>query len=458
MTTQTPVSLYDTIPSAIQPVYTTAKISEPVLVYEGPVILNDTVQAEGRVHLAFQPHPDFVFELDTTSLPLDYSGGEVRITLAGATMTGYLMSGEMGGAIPKFSGEGYFQGHKLRGYVANVVFPDSNEVSYVVFHLVNFPAYLGSQVRLDSASITQGRIVLSIGPWKITLDDVANAPKQDELIKKRGYAITHVAKLEREDGDPFCSQDLATLFDLLYYAFSFACGWDNGPYLAIGFNKLGEQVWREWNAVKSHHYKHHLSWFPAVLPSDIPNPLEQIAQALWKLRHEGLYYKPFTLAIAWYLESLASSTPETGLILAQAGLEMVTYIEIFERQKIFAKDTEQKISTSEKLGLLLTLAKIPRSFPAGLTKLKVVADDTRNNKKQWLQGHHAVVEFRNCLMHPRHRDIAFNSNGNACVEAKELALWYLELAILYVLGYQGHYNCRIQSEYSKGFPKVPWQA
>ena len=227
----------------------------------------------------------------------------------------------MGGALPKLSGKGTFQGFKLGGYFADVVFPDTNDLSYVVFHLVNFPPYMGSQIRLNKTSVTQGRMVLRVGPWKITLDDVASTPDQTELIKRRGYAITHVARLEREDGQLFHSQNLSSLFDLLYYTFSFACGWDSGPNLAVGFDVLGEQVWRQWGAVKSHPYKNHLSWFLAVLPSDMENPLEQIAQALWKLQQEGLYYKPFTQAISWYLQSLASSSPETGLILAQTGLE-----------------------------------------------------------------------------------------------------------------------------------------
>lgn len=85
---------------------------------------------------------------------------------------------------------------------------------------------------------------------------------------------------------------------------------------------------------------------------------------------------------------------------------------------------------------------MPINLPADFTAL---AARGRAISNQPLSGSDLVFNVRNALVHPPRKlnDIEWPS-GEELFEGWRLAMWYLELVILRVLGYEGEYVSRLK--------------
>ena len=121
--------------------------------------------------------------------------------------------------------------------------PRAESLSTVVFHLFNFPDFLGP----DDYSLTSGeppfqgvkrcgRVILKAGGWSITIEAT---DKTDSLVKslqrEGGYVITHMGRIEREDGETFSSEQLKNVLSCMRQFLSFALGRWIGIYNTPGF-------------------------------------------------------------------------------------------------------------------------------------------------------------------------------------------------------------------------------
>lgn len=66
---------------------------------------------------------------------------------------------------------------------------------------------------------------------------------------------------------------------------------------------------------------------------------------------------------------------------------------------------------------------------------------------------HAITDIRNSLVHP----VSKKDVRNCYIEAWKLSLWYLELSVLALCGYDGIYTCRLTATYVTDSKKVPWE-
>lgn len=106
---------------------------------------------------------------------------------------------------------------------------------------------------------------------------------------------------------------------------------------------------------------------------------------------------------------------------------------------------------SERLRELLAWIDISPVVPASLDAL---GQETAH--RGWLDGPHAITEMRNSLLHPRHRQRLTATPVNARIDLQELVLWYVELALLRLIDYQGGYANRLGSRRIGVVEDVPW--
>ena len=109
----------------------------------------------------------------------------------------------------------------------------------------------------------------------------------------------------------------------------------------------------------------------------------------------------------------------------------------------------------KKMRLLLAEAKIPTAMPTHLTNF-----DAHAKHANWQDGPQALTQLRNWITHPTGKDrqnldrVSLLTRFEAC----NLALWYLELTLLWLLGYRGDYVNRLNVRFTGDREAVPWAA
>jgi hypothetical protein len=223
------VTVLPTVLPHIQSPYSTVSASAPTPLWEGRLHLvagGARCVGDGAIELDWRPEPwigwrqaadkvvPAVFNADAGRLIAYGLGAKalyqrtnstIRSTRA-ATNTGYLPGGvEVGGG----------------------------RLDLVLFHLVNFPDYIGSPVESGPSSWV-GRVSFRARGWTVDVHWVQEFSRlKSELRADRGYALTHNARLQRSDGTTFTpSQALRFLSDLHRF-FAFVKGGWAGPALVV---------------------------------------------------------------------------------------------------------------------------------------------------------------------------------------------------------------------------------
>lgn len=133
---------------------------------------------------------------------------------------------------------------------------------------------------------------------------------------------------------------------------------------------------------------------------------------------------------------------------------------IVEDKKIISSDGFKNLPAADQLRLLLSYCSIPLTIPNSLTHLDQAVRDSKQNLN-WEDSPQSLTEIRNSIVHsgkPAKRQRIFNLPVEVKAEIYQLGLWYLELVLLYIFGYQGDYFNRIAGKklYPGCIESVPW--
>jgi len=321
-------------------------------------------------------------------------------------------------------------------------------LSAVRFHGVNFPDCIGAMIGDGSASWA-GRLSTTFGPWRMTLDQLRDC---GDRLKEAGVqgrcTATHVGELVREDGVPFGIEEARAALEFAYWFLSFCGGVRGGPCLAEGRSPEGSAVWRDWTAPSADPPGRGSSWFPTMAPGPALSIADQ-AQSLWCSGSDRTWLRD---AIALYLAANRNHAGcELANIWACTALDMLAYVVLSRRLGL----SERRIPREHAVRVrqLIDWAGIPPDVPDTLRKLAAWAQQ-RN-----LNGPQAVVRIRNLMVHPTSGNTAEMQTvtPHARFEAWYLALWYVELALLKLLDYNGRYSSRVDLHGWRGqYELVPW--
>jgi hypothetical protein len=139
---------------------------------------------------------------------------------------------------------------------------------------------------------------------------------------------------------------------------------------------------------------------------------------------------------------------ETTVILAQAGLELVAWLNLIEVG--IDEGTINNWNAADEFRLVLTFAKIPLDIPVNFSKL---LDEAKAKPgAEVLDGPGSVVSIRNGAVHPKLS--ARIKDTQAKIEGSILAIRYLELLILNRCRYLG--PLRDRTNIAVDDAPVPW--
>jgi hypothetical protein len=113
-----------------------------------------------------------------------------------------------------------------------------------------------------------------------------------------------------------------------------------------------------------------------------------------------------------------------------------------------------KLTAAEKLRRLLAGLKADPVFAARSANPAAFAAT-----QGWTDSPEALAEIRHGYVHanPKRRKVVLSASKLATFQAWQLAVWYQELALLYLLDHNGEYRNRMTAEALGDVNKVPWQ-
>lgn len=338
------------------------------------------------------------------------------------------------------------------------VYPPTNSISSVTFHLLNWPDFFGPDsyvLRTGAPPLNGfklcGRLVLQLDSWTITVaatEDTRSAV--ESLNESGGYIITHVGEIRRTNGDEFSTEELDRLLVPLSYLFSFTFGRWSGPDLSVGFDSSGNRVYGQWGLMRcaSGPWRGSRSWFDSQHGEFLP----ALLPGFMKLWSNDVWHRPLTEAIYWYTSANrvgAGLGVDSALLFTQAAMELLSWTYcVLDRKMVSASAFKPRgLSAADKLRLLASSLGLPLEIPSPLTALHA------KRGKKWDGSMDAITDLRNGLVHPGNdRKIPHN----AYYDAWRLSQWYIELMILRLCSYSGKYANRLSQRYVGQVEPVPW--
>lgn len=335
-----------------------------------------------------------------------------------------------------------------------IIISTSKDASRIVFHLLNFPNFLGPQQvfrKIDGKPYPRGRVVLEYDDWQIIINAVTDFKKLDNVISqlrgKGGFFITHVGMIKKNNGKSFKISEACRILDALDFYLSFCIGYFTSNLLAVGFNKKNERVWERWGVRWADSWQQVPSWFDRthgkLLAEVFPGFLSLWKNETWK--------KPIENAIYWYLKSNTQSGGTDGsIVLAQAALELLSWVFLTKKKKALSSYGYSRLPAYDLIRLLLTSQGIKLEVPSTLDKLAKLAKGLNS-----CDGPEAITEVRNFIIHPEKKRLAGRDIPD--YEVLNLALWYIELVLLHLFKHTGIYANRLETDrYIGQISSVPW--
>lgn len=429
--------MFDNLDEALEPRFTTPRPSETVVLHDGVLRathvrkgVSSVIEGQGAVELLWRPAPRVGFRVESASPETAMlTPGDVAIDVPDARITGRGLSpgSSMGSEDPTITA-GFFKD-----------FDDpSGDAVRVQFHLINFVDYHGRYVKRTTRAVASAARTVLVGHgWRVTIDAVPGLGDQHgiaELLRADGsYAITHVGQLERETGLPLTHAETRAVLADAGYFLSFASARWAFPNLLTAFDATGAEIWQDWTLSKLSRWRVAHAWW-----NEESQSLEAAFAGFLGRRAQTRWRSTLDVLVGWYVEaSTGGGTVETGIVLAQAALELFSSVLLIEELGKFAPARFDNFPAARKIRELLNALRVPPTIPTELTALAAEASRLARS-----DGPHAFTAMRNAIIHAHRIHEVLAAEPRARYEAKMLGLWYVELAILWLCGYTGEYRTR----------------
>ncbi len=424
---------------------------KPISLFRGQLTLvgrGGSVTGNGEVELQFTPNPALAFRVASTPpWPLRTSN-EVALCIP-----------ESAASVPALITNMHITSdagvESIRGITnGRVVFGAGEALRHVVFHVADFADYFGTPVRGEvlAGGAWAGRLSLGARDWVITIDAVRDARNRREAASKCGAVpVTHVGMIEKRDSVLFSPEDCGEVAEGIRYFLSFVRGQWVAPLLVTGFGDHGKRVWQDWTPYITPRYPGFESWCPVqdmrYVESFFPGFFERWVDPEWRAAMK--------FAIGSYVHSNMQGVLDDSIVTAQMTLETLAEFVLVEQAA--ARESAPMHGTGpQKIAQLLSLAHIPSDIPDPLHTLKEFAE-----KEHLGRGLDAVIRIRDACVHPtleaRRLISRLASSKPAFYDATRLALWYSDLCMLWLLGYEGRYQSRVHGEWVGETEPVPWK-
>jgi hypothetical protein len=322
-------------------------------------------------------------------------------------------------------------------------------VSSIEFAIPNIREWMGEAVKEDigSGKVNKARITLSTDKYTIKLDKLPDYKKRAELLANSGgYMLLYTGCIVKNKGT-ISNKEMVEWMDRLHHFLYFVNGRRTAPLFLTGVHD-GHAHWTDYTPYTVDIHKNTETWSQIHFMNGLNDAWKKF-DALWQNELD----KDFLIsAIHWYVEANSQSGyVEGAIILAQTALELIYNWLLVEQKKLIQGKDSDSISASNKIRLLISQLHIDQSIPVDLMALSAIENAG--------DGPEIFVTIRNALVHGQEKKRAelIKISLTAKYQALQLALWYIELSLLYILGYTGNYHNRTSKEKWKdtGQP-LPW--
>ena len=425
MTTRRPVP--PVAPPAIEPAYRSSAPDVAIRLARGAITIDDgTLRARGRggIDMTFRTGSRIEFRLRDRQPPRGYfaDDADLQVPSLGATAEALVTNSAWSGRSTLHEGTVH---HGL-------AFGTPSGLAGALAHVFNLRPLLGDPVLDSGGGIRRARTVLQGGGWIVTLDAL---PEANALARQMhavgGHAITHVAKIEPEDGLPVDAAALTDCLTVFGYLISFARGAWTFPALIVGYGSGVSRRWENWTDPRLRPWSGVVGW----LDDDHPEALSKVFPQMWPIWRNPDQRPALVAGIALLMDASELVNLESRVVLAQAGLERLAW----HRLVVEGRWTELKFegtTAAQRIRGLMSASGVGPSIPASLRTL-ARAPELRSSKGHLpSDGPNFVVRVRNRTAHPPTSGPAFLP-GPVVVGAWKLSLEYLQQALLAWLGYSG---------------------
>jgi hypothetical protein len=304
------------------------------------------------------------------------------------------------------------------------------------------------------AQYWSGRTSTSGDGWSVTFDrfQAMDAKAWTELRDSAGIRFTHVGRLARIDGSTFTSKQALEVLERIRIGLALALGRRTSCFLPVGYRR-DKPVWALWQAYPVDPYTRVSSqWLDSLVTAG------QLADLLAKVldftaqedRREAL-----THALAYYIPTNTGFDAALSVGLPISGLQLLSFFHFVTEGTISKRAWEaQNPNTEAELRQLLTSMNVSTPVPGHFTSLAAV--QARLNPQRDALG--TIINMRNHIIHPvKGRPGRYTLREWA--EAGILANYWLGLALLHLVGYQGEIaailGARVRHEGDER-RSVPW--
>jgi hypothetical protein len=320
-------------------------------------------------------------------------------------------------------------------------------VKSATFHLVNFMEIYGAVIS-DGTNTWMGRVVATPGPWIVTIDSRPELPEILAAVGKQGgYQVTHTCKLERRDGRAFGFERCQQLLTCLTWCLWFCRASAPAVVLPVGYNGADQAIWSQWAAPHADPLPDtHWRWFDYAYGAEQLTTLLPMFFEIWS---NPAWQISLQRAVRYYADAAVMGTLQRNIVLAQVALESLAFAHLVKSSQQLQANMF-KPPVSQYIRHLLQDFGIPIAIPRTFYGLRKVRANS-----PW-DGPAAIAWLRNNIVHAGYHRVNMR-RWKLWEQGWQLALWYLELAILAIVGYAGVYRNRLAAEPHVGaVDPVPW--
>lgn len=419
-------------------------INDDIVIYEGRfcVYLDKKYKCMGKVFLKtisptsinFDANVLFAEEIDDVDIGnMDLSYDEAILEVHGYKIASVSINSLSSKAVD--------------GYLNNSYMMSKNAfVDYVEFGIINFNKFSGKLINKNDV-LYAGRMEFEVDDFIVVIDKREDYRKElyEELKAKSGSVITHIGRVHRKDNKQFKTSNIIEFLDNISIAMSFASGRYVGFSTAIGYRDESI-VYKMWGESRVSPFRFVPNWTDTI--SNYHN-IEKYMSLMCKNLEDRYFGKAIRSVVNWYIESLRSVTLENNIISVHVALETLSYIVLVEQEKVLTDDGFDKNNSSKNLRLLLEYCKIPYG------KSDLVFFDAWINDK-FDDGIDLLTYYRNTIVHPSRKTKRARLELEDMWNIVNLGTKYIELSVLYIVGYKGEFSDRLKERSYGEVEVVPW--
>jgi hypothetical protein len=388
----------------------------------------------GQVELYLSPKPKLIAHFAGPSVDLDRVG--FRFNSSDPTVAvpeGADLAPPTGSVLPEHVACNWTDSPVRLDYLAA---GDPALAEHFLFHVSGLEVLAPAVLVADGA--LQPQLDFSLPGWSLVLAPTVN----DDA--GRGFS----AMVKATPETPIESEDLPILRRRLFILLSFAANREVGVGPVCGCPEGGGVVWAEWGAPRLRTRAGSFRWCP---PHNLDKALPVLARGLTKLAEDPGMEKIVGRAVNHLLVACGEELIDARIPVVAAGLDLLGWGQL--RRNGWSMRKLKDLTAAQSTRHLLEWAGIPTAIPESFPVLPAKPRVTGPTDGPWF-----ISEVRNRLVHPPKRLDDPEWPGDSQLRAAwQLGTWYLELAVLRVLGYQGEYQTRLELDrYVGHLEPVPW--